>query len=356
MGKFLKVLVIILFILSALALAGSVMLFMKRELLKGRTQRLEKAIKELDAVIEAEPGLMEPKPQDVEKDMSDCEAEIPQEIIYNDFWSTYKYNLEVQDPRSMLNTSARDRELRKYFAVDAAGNKRIKGPGTMDAVLSDLFKAAEAQYNLLNETRQQLSGLRKELLATIELYNQKKMDHRNALIKIKELEEEIERLKARVAELEERVAELEAQIQPLKDQIAEQERLIAEQEEAIGEKDREIERLNKILGEKSSPSDQGQTFGGQLEPGIKGEVMLVNQEWQFCIFKMSDAFFEEITGGEPDADIPQIDLWVKRPGEAEQIVTKIRMLQVKKEDKLATADILIEWKQLPMHEGDVVFY
>ena len=124
MKTFLKVLVILLFLASIAALTFGVMLFMKRELLKGRTQRLEKAIKEFDAVIEAEAPVMEPLPKDVEIDLSPCNDEIPETLDFNTFWTTYKYSLELQS-EIMISTSSRNRELMSYFVMDAAGNKHL---------------------------------------------------------------------------------------------------------------------------------------------------------------------------------------------------------------------------------------
>ena len=52
MAKLLKVLVIILLILSIVALSLGSMLFMKREILKGRTRKLENAVMALATTIE----------------------------------------------------------------------------------------------------------------------------------------------------------------------------------------------------------------------------------------------------------------------------------------------------------------
>ena len=51
MGKLLRVMVVLMFLLSAGALALGTMLFMKRELLKGRTQKLENTIIALGAIL-----------------------------------------------------------------------------------------------------------------------------------------------------------------------------------------------------------------------------------------------------------------------------------------------------------------
>jgi hypothetical protein len=82
----------------------------------------------------------------------------------------------------------------------------------------------------------------------------------------------------------------------------------------------------------------------------------VNTEWNFCIFRMTDNLYQEITGGDDEAEIQQMDLWVKRADGDQQVVTKIRMLQVKRDEKLATADILTDWQQLPVEQGDIVFF
>lgn len=361
MGKLLKVFVVILLVLSIGALTLGIMLFLKREILKGRTQRLEQAIRDFDAVIESVPGVKASKPTYEELDLSPCEAELPDTVEHNDFWSArYKHDLEVQEPQEMVRTAARDRELQTYIIKDpATGQKRIKGPGTMDQVLKDLYQKAETQYTRLTETRQALADLRDELVATIKKFNIEKNDHRRSLVKIKELEEEIVRLKAKIEELENKVAELEAQIAPLKDQIAEQERTIAALEEQLEEKTREIEGLKARV---SSGAAAGEDMAGagvpakNIEAGIKGEVILVNPEWKFVIFKVEDSFFTELTGDDPDAAIPQIELWVKRPDKQETIVTKIRMLQLRKAEKLATGDILSDWQQMPVQKGDIVFF
>ncbi len=345
-----------LFLVSIAALTFGVLLFMKRELLKGRTQRLEKAIKEFDAVIEAEAPVMEPLPKDVELDMSPCNDDIPETLDFNTFWTTYKYSLELQS-EIMVSTSSRNRELMAYFVMDAAGNKHLKGPGTMDNALNDLKDRAEDQYNLMNETREQLTALRKELIATIERHNEKMMDHRRSLIEITRLEGIIRDLKAKIAELENTIAGLEAEIINLKDQIAELERQITELEETLVERDEEIVRLKKLLSERPADADnEVRDWAGIVDPGIKGKVVLVNPEWKFCIFEMTDQLFNEVTGGKTDEEIQRMDLWIKRAGDDEIIVGKIRLLQVKRAEKLATADILTDWQQLPLQAGDLVFF
>jgi cytochrome d ubiquinol oxidase subunit I len=55
MGKFLRVLVVIIFILTIASLTLATMLFFKRELLKGRTNKLEKGLESISLLLENEP-------------------------------------------------------------------------------------------------------------------------------------------------------------------------------------------------------------------------------------------------------------------------------------------------------------
>ena len=51
-----------------------------------------------------------------------------------------------------------------------------------------------------------------------------------------------------------------------------------------------------------------------------------------------------------------MELFVKRPGKQEQFVTKIRLMQVKVQQKLGVGDILSQWQQMPVKESDIVFH
>ena len=50
---------------------------------------------------------------------------------------------------------------------------------------------------------------------------------------------------------------------------------------------------------------------------------------------------------------------MKRPGmksAAGEFVTRIRLRQVIRDQNLIVADILIDWQQVPLEKGDVVFF
>lgn len=371
MDKFLRVLVIVFLVFSIAALVLGIMLFVKRELLKGRTQKLEKTVKALDAVIEAEPGVVELKPEYPAKDIDECTPEIPVEPERSEFWEKYKHDLEMQEPQAMLDTSGRDMELMTYYKRDpvtrkiirdpATGYKLTTGDGTMQAVLDSLLSKAEEQYNRLNETRQQLTDLREELVDTIKELNKRKGFLRERLKEIVELKAEIQRLEGEIRMLKEQIAELEEEKRQLEDKVTEQERQIAlleEEKEELKRKNTVLEEENKKLRESYAGLGRGEPvpLAQAIEPGVKGKVSVVNPQWKFVVLELSDKFLREILGDDLSGDVPMVDLYIKQSTKPEKFVTKVRLMQLRKDKKLGVADVLTDWQQLPVRKGDIVFY
>lgn len=370
MGKFLRVLVILILLLSIGALVLGYMLFSKREILKGRTQKLEKTIKELDAYIEAEPGTTEQKPAYPARDISPCAAEVLMSPERSVFWQQYDHNLEIQEPLSMLGTAKKTQQLMNYYqldtltgkaAKDSMGQKITKGKGTMQQILDDLLESAEAQYEQLNATRQQLTILRKEYVSAVEELNERKDKLRSALATITDRDNTIFELREEIKRLEGNISRLESEKASLEDEVAECERQIEKLNEVMQGKDREIASLKaenmdlrkKISGQQMEGVRSDDWAG--LEPGEKGRVISVNPKWNFAVAKLSDAFMREILGDDLDREFRPVNLFLKRPGSPDSFVCKIRIIQVKKKEKLGIADIMTNWQQLPVREGDVLF-
>ena len=112
MGKLLKILVVLLLLLSIGALVLGMMLFNKRELLKGRTQKLENAIVALGTAIEAEAPVLEEVPEFEARDISRVEAEPLDTPDLSPFWDDYKAELEVADRAVTLSLNVPPAVLR----------------------------------------------------------------------------------------------------------------------------------------------------------------------------------------------------------------------------------------------------
>jgi predicted nucleic acid-binding Zn-ribbon protein len=386
MRIFLKILVAVLLLLSIVALMFGSMLFKKRELLKGRTQKLEQALRTLSASIESE---IKPAAETAEfppRDISPCTAEILEKPERSEFWKKYDIKLEGGDA-TPFNLQNRLDELRHYYKIDPATGKNAldpnsgfpitTGPGTMQGLLDEIVAKAGEQYNHLTEARLALKAVRTELVDAITDLNTKKGELRTALKGIKDLEAQIESLKKDIENLNQKIKEEQEAKKSLEDRIAEQQNQINRMAEEKQDQEATIEQIKKELANCMKGREEGAqpkrpvtvagvapVAGGaapvvvqvNVQPGPKGKVVAVNANWNFCIIDLSDEFLKELLGEKLDGPAPAIDLMLKRPGQPETFVTKVRLVQVRKNEKLAIVDILRDWQQTPVNEGDVVFF
>ncbi|MCK5528813.1 MAG: hypothetical protein KAI74_03960 [Kiritimatiellae bacterium] len=378
MSKLLKVMVFILLVLGSIALTFACMLFAKREVMIGRTRKLERTIIALGSTIEKEAAVVENTPRYPAKDVSEVTSEELDAPQLSPFWDTYSADLELQDG-AVMEISKKKQLLMNYYKIDPATLKPARdlqkmkittGEGTMQSVLDDLLGKSSEQLDRLNATRQQLEDIRKELVATITELNDLKRAHRTSLSEIVDLKANIVRLEGELRDEKQKVEELEEEKRALEDTIAEQRRTISTHEETIEENTlqiaalkEDIKKYEELINKAPVAGGEGDAaanavskeFTGQIEPGKKGEVITVNSEWNFVIVQLSDKFFAEITA-DPEAGIPQVTLMIKRMGTEELFVTKAKLIQVKKAEKLGIFDMLPDWQQMPAAKGDVVFY
>ncbi|MBT3296806.1 MAG: hypothetical protein HN919_21350 [Verrucomicrobia bacterium] len=372
MGKLVRVLVVLCLLLSIGALVLGILLFNKRELLKGRAQKLEKTIIQLGTLIEAEMPKEPGAPQYPERDLSPATLEFLDDQDFSSFWSVYSNSYETVDTPT-LNLKRREIELMTYYKrggdgkilKDARGLKVTTGEGTMQAVLDDLLSKAESQYNILNDTRQQLATTRSELVATIQDLNQSKSGYRQALQKIQNLEGEVARLQADLRQARDEIAQLQEEKRVLEDTVAEERRQVAfleeqkiELEDTIVQLKKELENRAKATGG-GTTATQGPAGTGEVivvDPGIKGTVVSVNPTWNFVILALNGPALKELLGENMDQAPPAVEYMIQREVEGEKVfVTKVRVQQVSRDKKLAIAHILSEWQQSDLQEGDIVF-
>lgn len=371
MGKALRVFVIILLMLSIGALTLGILLFNKREMLKGRTQFLENYLIRVASTLEAADVEKGAAGSDPERDVSPVTPEVIASPERARFWENYKYHLEETD-RAMLDLNKRRDALMQYYKVDPSDGKVVRDPtygtklttgdGTMHDLLEEVLKRAESQYNSLNETREQLRVLREELIATINDLNSQKSDLRDKLARIVQLEQQIADLERRVSELQQNIAMLEEEKQSLKDDIAERDRNIDDLNKVVAEQKIGIDRLNAEIVRLRVNIDRGRATSGLptenvvfFSPGVKGAVEAVNTEWNFVVLNLTKETFDEILGRDRDKDFRPAEMMIKRGDGSEKFVTKIRLRQLKPSEGLAVADIMSPWQQLPVQSGDQVF-
>jgi DNA repair exonuclease SbcCD ATPase subunit len=378
MGKALRVFVIFLLLLSIASLVLGILLFQKRELIKGRTQMLEEYLIKIGKVIESEQvESAAPETPDVERDIAEVTDEVLDTPDLAAFWENYAYQLEEQEldgnPIPTLDLNKRRDVLMTYYLYDEVEGKVVRDPrtgylmttgdGTMHDLLEDVLAKAENQYNQLNDTRQQLRELREELLATINDLNSNKTLARAKMARITALLTQIAQLEQRISDLQSQIAMLEEQIRELKDEIRQKENDIQVLEEekatmavAIKRLEKTIEDYKKNIARRGSEiRDVVQDYVA-VDPGEKGRVAQVNPDWNFVILELSEEFVKELTGDDRSGALPQVELMVKRGDGSDTFVTKVRLVQIKRDKNLGVADILTQWQQEPIKKGDVIFY
>jgi len=189
MGKVLRVLVFVILALSAISLLFATKLFQKQELLGKRNSMLEDQLIKLAKTIEAADAADATAPS-VQKDISEVSDREIANPEKESVLEAYPIKLEQQNlPTLDFGSTDKRRQLRNYFALkpdgsydpDPVDNKpRVKGPGTMQELMDQLFDRAKAQQAVLNKTRAELAKMREQFTAAIEESNKLKGSSRTA--------------------------------------------------------------------------------------------------------------------------------------------------------------------------------
>jgi len=358
MGKLLKVLAFVFLVLSVAAILLGSWLFTKRELLKGRTQLLENAMIQLAAFIENQAAESQPAtyPQ---KDVSECTTQVIETPDRSEFWKTYASQFEVQNLPTM-DIKERKAELMTYYLLDPvtlkvvrdeSGFKTTKGKGTMQDLLDEVRIKAEEQLKRLNQTRRELTAVREELVKTIEELNSRKMSLRQTLKAKADLEAKVAELEGTIREKDGQIATLTEEKRQLDEELAAEKQKNAQLQEDLAWEKAEVLRLRKKWeGEKTGAT------AIKVDPGEKGKVASVNQVWGFAVLELDEPFLKAILGEDMSGECPVVELLVKRPGVNGAFVAKVRLFQVRRDQKLGIADVLADWLQMPLQEGDIVYY
>ncbi len=102
------------------------------------------------------------------------------------------------------------------------------------------------------------------------------------------------------------------------------------------------EQLVKLDGEKKALEEQARNRrDGKLPPGLTGHILAVNDEWNFVVIDV----------GAKQGVIENVPMIVYRN---EALIGKVKITSV--EPSVSIADIMPEWKQGEIHEGDTVMF
>ena len=286
-------LVILLFALSGTALVLGIIMFQQRETLKGRTQKLEMAAKQVAAT------------------------------------------LEKDDTNPDVKLTLPDDQLKTYKAKPG-------GPPTMDGPLNQMVSAAQHQLTRLNNTRSELADTKTMLANTRETLQ---ITSNDLVVAQHTIEDQNATIEARNATINEKEVAIQKLEKEKTDLLANVETL-KQQTDDLETENRDLTDANAVLQAKVMDLDKmvnPELRKAALPKGQLGSVTLVNPEWNFVIMRLSPEITKNIT--------PNLELLIHRN---DRLVGKVRVQTMV--DNLAVAEIVSDWQQMPCEKGDYVMY
>lgn len=313
MDKALKVLVVALLLLSIAAVVVEFKIYSQRMELKGRTNKLADYVVKIAGTVELPPATV--------TDLA-ASDNIPRMIVKND-------------------------DLKQYYKIgdDGKPSKVTSGSGTMDDVLSTVLNSADRQHTRLNDTRGELTQTRTTLGQTSnQLVSTEGVlaTTSNNLVKtigaLADAKQEIEKKKTEIEGLNGQIETQKADIEKKTGEISTLTEKVSACESEIDAGKRYIAKI-----EKEMKLIMGASSTNALPSGVQGHIAVMNTNWNFVVIDML-----------PEAGlIPMTDLTVQRN---DKLVGKVRVSEIRKEQRVAVAEVLPEYSQLVPAKGDVVFY
>lgn len=375
MGKLLKVLVVILFLLTLVAFWMGLQNFGKRDLLIGRTHALEDFAKKIVTTIEAtepEGAAVANHPEWDVDDVTDRPNDNPQ---MSTWWDNYEDKLEGSAPT--MSFRGKDAQLSAYYKTspdgkvekDVRGRPKTEGKGTMNELLEDAFQKAKDQTARLLATREQLKSVREQFEDVVEMLNEQKKLRRDNLAELTRARQTAQEKEDLAIAKEGEVARLNREKNDLNDEISSLNDQIAERDQTIDDLKSQIERLRSDItkltfdntpgsGPASAVSKRGdEPTKDAWTPGVKGKVAKVDGELSFVVVELTPEAAAEIRPADGQAFAP-VEMMVRRraPDGTDRIVTRLRIVNPPTADNLAIADNMYGWEQMPVKVGDDVIY
>jgi peptidoglycan hydrolase CwlO-like protein len=210
----------------------------------------------------------------------------------------------------------------------------LKNAQVMQKVLDNVAILAETRYEELQYTKTKLEETRAELAKTKDELATTKTELAAAQAKVTELTERLAQKEAELAQAKSQIDQLQQDKTALQTQIDDLNNQLVKAEEEMKDLQDEVASLNKIVKEITPDKTP-------LPEGLTGQIAVVNPEWNFVILNI----------GSDSGLVPDAQMLVHR---ADKFIGKVRITSVQK--SMAIADIMRDWEQSPIQEGDYVLY
>ena len=294
---------------------------------------------------------------------------------FKDILKDYEYAYEVPVAETM---SVDVEKLKEVYCLDenkqldlSSGKPKTKG-APLEEEMKPLVKAVGDQRDRLIKTRTALKKMRELLLEVVATHNEQKAELRVRAKTIVERDKTIEDRDGQIATLEGEKRNLEGEISSLKTDIeslnAEKESLendlTAKEEELLVAND-EIARLKKRIEEIVESLNAGGGKGGttmnqmtNVSAGVKGEVIRVNNDYGFCIVKLTDRAFIELVGEDGSKPLPNAQFYVKSKGldaSKDNYKATVELTGITKEPNVVTCKIVGDYTLEDVSVGDELY-
>lgn len=378
MNILLRILVILTLVLNGVAFWFTYALYGKRELLKDRNDRFRDFTVEIAKTLEAdqpatteedEATLAAKTTRDDDEISLDTADMAPEELRRVNFWTDGEgYHIEYEaTPEFYAVPNVAD--LDEIYILDAEKKAKLDARGLpvtagspMDLALKEIVAKSEAQRDHYALVRGQLTALREEYEATIPVLNAAKAEARQHLKTIQARDNTISGLEADKANLEGQVADRDQQIATLEEEkqtLQNDLDAITEERDTLADA---VENLKKTLemfaqgGQGANTSANGIAAIANVSAGIKGTIARVDNEYNFAIVKLTPESLTELIGEAGDRPLPEVEFYVCRPGKQSDVIAKVKLRTLVKDQSAIVCDIPADWKQADVQLGDEVFY
>ena len=378
MNILLRILVILTLVLNGVAFWFTYALYGKRELLKDRNDRFRDFTVEIAKTLEAdqpatteedEATLAAKTTRDDDEISLDTADMAPEELRRVNFWTDGEgYHIEYEaTPEFYAVPNVAD--LDEIYILDAEKKAKLDARGLpvtagspMDLALKEIVAKSEAQRDHYALVRGQLTALREEYEATIPVLNAAKAEARQHLKTIQARDNTISGLEADKANLEGQVADRDQQIATLEEEkqtLQNDLDAITEERDTLADA---VENLKKTLdmlaqsGQGANASANGIAAIANVSAGIKGSIARVDNEYNFAIVKLTPESLTELIGEAGDRPLPEVEFYVCRPGKQSDVIAKVKLRTLVKDQSAIVCDIPADWKQADVQLGDEVFY
>ncbi|MBQ4200454.1 MAG: hypothetical protein II649_11325 [Kiritimatiellae bacterium] len=381
MNKAVHALVYVILAVAGVALYFEINLYDKKELLKESNSQLRDCIVKLSSYVEAEDAKDDASGDvpEAKKDDSPIEAQEVDDIAWDNLLKDYPAKFERDGQKLLRWGSKESGQLRRLYFLDSEGNRvrdaanpdkyQTTGKNTAQDLIEVVQNRASKQLENLNATREELRKMRTRLQDLVAEYNKLPPQLRRAKLDVEQKNKEIETLSKGKEELQGQLKksksendELKAEVTSLKDEVASAKDETESVKEDLEKERKKVANLTNLLKTQTASAPKSaapnSAVKGAMSSGDKGKIARV--EASFVVIAFEKAVLDELLGADRNGVLPMLEMLVCRDEKGKdgknkrKIVGKLRLRQWTPNSDFVTADVLPDWLQTPIKEGDVV--